>query len=113
MDIHEEASRGLTDIESFLFRHAHLRAARRRVGAFTAGEPGLTPEQKEDIERWYIEEQIYVAFMVTQHIADTVSAVKEQQHLRFWRRLRVRLTALAVITVAVVACVTVTLTAHW
>lgn len=112
MDIRQEASRGLADIESFLFRQAHLRAARRRVGAFTAEESGLTAEQKEDIERWYVEEQIHVARMVTRHIADRVSAVKEQQHRRFWRWLRAIMTTMTLVTVVMALFVTATLTTH-
>ncbi|CAG6392048.1 hypothetical protein NMG29_31750 [Streptomyces cocklensis] len=112
MDIRQEASRGLADIESFLFRQAHLRAARRRVGAFTAEESGLTAEQKEDIERWYVEEQIYVARMVTRHIADKVNAVKEQQHRRFGRWLRGILVTMTLITAAMAVFVTAILTAH-
>ncbi|WP_225848946.1 hypothetical protein [Streptomyces sp. HPF1205] len=110
MDIHQEASRGLTDIESFLYRQAHLRAARRRVGDFTGREPGLTADQKADIERWYLEEQIYVACMVTEHIADRVSAAEEDHRLRFTRRLRGVLVAMALVTVAVTVSVTVILT---
>jgi len=109
MDTRQEASRGLTDIENFLYRQAHLRAARQRVAAFTAREPGLSPEQKRHVERWYLEEQTYVAHLVTRHIADRVNAVEEQHHLRFGRWLRGTLTAMVLITVAMAASATVIL----
>jgi hypothetical protein len=109
MDPSEEAARGLTDIETYLYRQAHLQAARQRVADFTARAPGLSQEQKTDIERWYLEEQIYVARMVTEHIADSISVVDEQHHVRFGRRLRGTLTAMVVITVAMTLFVAVIL----
>ncbi len=109
MDANEEAARGLTDIEEFLYREAHLAAARRRVADFTARAPGLTQEQKMDIERWYFEEQRYVARMVTQHIADTINVVEEQHQIRFGRWLRGTLTAMVLITLAMGLCVAVVL----
>ncbi|MHA5050623.1 hypothetical protein [Streptomyces sp. SD15] len=102
MDASEEAARGLTDIETFLYREAHLQAAHRRVADFTARALGLTQEQKTDIERWYLEEQRYVAHMVTEHIADRISVVEEQHHIRFGRWLRGTLTAMVLITVATI-----------
>ncbi|MEU9289926.1 hypothetical protein AB0D57_36050 [Streptomyces sp. NPDC048275] len=102
MDASEEAARGLTDIETFLYREAHLQAAHRRVADFTARGLGLTQEQKTDIERWYLEEQRYVAHMVTEYIADRISVVEEQHHIRFGRWLRGTLTAMVLITVATI-----------
>ncbi|NGO14006.1 hypothetical protein G5C60_42065 [Streptomyces sp. HC44] len=107
MNAREEAARGLTDIEGFLHREAHLEAAHRRVSDFTARAQGLTPEQKREIEQWYIDEQIYVARMVTDHIADRINAVEEQHHIRIRRWLRGTLTAMVLITMAMIACVAV------
>ncbi|MDX3853178.1 hypothetical protein [Streptomyces sp. AK02-01A] len=108
MNASEEAARGLTDIEEFLYWEAHLEAAHRRVADFTARAPGLTQEQKIDIERWYLEEQRYVARMVTEHIADTISVVEDDHHIRFGRWLRGTLTAMVLITAAMIGlCVAV------
>src|ERR1044072_2332759 len=63
----EAAARGLPNIEGFLYREAHRGATHRRVAAFTARVEGLTPEQKRDIEQWYVDEQKHVARMVTDH----------------------------------------------
>lgn len=109
MDARKEAARGLTDIETFLYQKAHLRAAHQRVADFTARAPGLTPEQRTDIERWYLEEQIYVARMVTEHIADSISVVEYQHRVRLGRWLRGTLTAMALITVVMIGCVAVIL----
>ncbi|MGW0211096.1 hypothetical protein ACWDZ8_36860 [Streptomyces sp. NPDC003233] len=108
MDVSDEAARGLTDIEAFLYEESHLQAARQRVADFTARAPGLTQEQKLDIERWYLDEQRYVARILTDHIADRISAVEEQHHVRFGRWLRGTMTAMALITVAML-CVAVML----
>lgn len=104
MDASEEAARGLTDIETFLYREAYLRSARQRVTAFTAREPGLTREQRLDIERWYVGEQRHVARMVTDHIAERIHVVEKQHHVRFGRWLRGTLTAMVLITVAMGLC---------
>ncbi|WP_406430929.1 hypothetical protein OHB00_03045 [Streptomyces sp. NBC_00631] len=109
MDTSEEAARGLTDIQEFLYQQAHLRAARRRVSEFVAREPGLTREQKSDIERWYLQEQTYVAHLVTEHIAASVSAVEQQHRVRFGHWLRGTLTAMLLITAAMAVCVTAVL----
>ncbi|MFD7813915.1 hypothetical protein ACFV6E_13335 [Streptomyces sp. NPDC059785] len=100
MDASKEAARGLTDIETFLYRDAHLRAARRRVAEFTARAPGLTEEQRHGIERWYLDEQVHVARMVTDHIADSISAVEERHRGRIGRWLRGTMIAMALITAA-------------
>ncbi|MER5430091.1 hypothetical protein [Streptomyces sp. NPDC002588] len=108
MDASEEAARGLTDIETFLYWEAHLQAAHRRVADFTARAPGLTREQKSHVERWYLEEQRHVARMVTEHIADAISGVERIHHIRFGRWLRGTLIAMALITVVMVwVCVAV------
>ncbi|MEV2191535.1 hypothetical protein AB0I02_11135 [Streptomyces phaeochromogenes] len=109
MDARKEAARGLTDIETFLYQEAHLQGAHQRVADFTARVQGLTQEQKTDIERWYLEEQTYVARMVTEHIADSISVVEEQHHVRFGRWLRGTLIAMALITAVLIGCVAVIL----
>ncbi|QFQ95066.1 hypothetical protein F9278_01405 [Streptomyces phaeolivaceus] len=108
MDASEEAARGLTDIEAFLYREGHLHAAQQRVAAFIAREPGLTPEQKNDIERWYLDEQTYVARMVTDHITDSVTAAHARHRVRLGRWLRGTMIAMTLITVATVGlCVVI------
>ncbi|MFJ5303202.1 hypothetical protein [Streptomyces sp. NPDC088350] len=109
MDAREEAARGLTDIEGLLYREAHLGAADRRVAHFTARVEGLTPEQRRDIERWYVDEQKHVARMVTDHIAERVEAMEAQHHLRIRQWLRGTLIAMTLITLALIACVVVVL----
>lgn len=109
MNTDKQAARGLADIEAYLYREAHLSTARRRVTAFTGQTAGLTHEQKRDIELWYLEEQKYVARMVTQHIADSIGAAEAAHHLRFARWLRGTLIAMTVITtVILVGAVVVT-----
>lgn len=108
MDASEEAARGLTDIETFLYREAHLHAAHQRVADFTAREPGLTQEQKTDIERWYLEEQTHVARMVTEHIADSVHEAEERHRARLGRWLRGTMIAMTLTTVVVIGlCVVI------
>ncbi|MFF4113273.1 hypothetical protein [Streptomyces sp. NPDC001714] len=109
MNTGKEAARGLTDIESFLYRHAHLEAARQRVTVFTTRVPGLTREQKVDIESWYLEEQTYVARMVTEHITAHVSEVQQLHRARVTRWLRGTLTAMILISVAMALCFAVLL----
>ncbi|MCX4437502.1 MULTISPECIES: hypothetical protein [Streptomyces] len=109
MNTSKEAARGLTDIETFLYRHAHLEAARQRVAGFTTRVPGLTQEQKVDIASWYLKEQTYVARMVTEHLAASISEVQQQHHVRFTRWLRGTLTAMILITVAMALCFAVLL----
>ncbi|MEU6388001.1 hypothetical protein [Streptomyces sp. NPDC046939] len=107
MNTGEQAARGLADIEAYLFREARLSAARRRVAAFIASTEGLTYEQRRDIEEWYLEEQIYVARMVTEHIAETVNAAEAAHHARFTRWLRGTLFAMAVTVALTFACTAV------
>jgi hypothetical protein len=110
MDASQEAARGLSDIEEFLHQEAHLEAAHRRVAEFTERVLGLTQQQKMDIEQWYLEEQRYVARMVTEHIADSINVVEELHHNSFGRWLRGTLIAMVLITVALIClCVAVIL----
>ncbi|MFF0013201.1 hypothetical protein [Streptomyces sp. NPDC005374] len=105
----EEAARGLPDIEGFLYREAHSGAALRRVADFTARVEGLTPEQKQDIAQWYVDEQKHVAHMVTDHIAERTDALEARHHVRIRHWLRGTLTGMALITLAMTACVVVIL----
>lgn len=98
MNTTKHAARGLADIQAFLYREAHLGAARRRVSAFTARTAGLTYRQKRELEEWYLEEQRYVARMVTEHIADSIGAAEAAHHLRFGRWVRGTLLAMAVLS---------------
>ncbi|MFJ4467787.1 hypothetical protein ACIP2X_09985 [Streptomyces sp. NPDC089424] len=98
MDPHQEAVRGLNDIEHYLYRQAHMTAARRRVAAFLAYVPELTGEQKVRIERWYLEEQRYIARMVTGHITAALETAQERHDQRFGRWLRGTRTSMIVIT---------------
>ncbi|MFG3297022.1 hypothetical protein ACGF3G_50680 [Streptomyces sp. NPDC048179] len=107
MNMAKQAARGLVEIEAHLYREAHLRAARGRVAAFVARTHGLTHEQRRDIELWYLDEQNYVARMVTQHIADSVGAAEAAHDIRFGRWLRGTLIAMAVITVVTFVCTAV------
>ena len=109
MDAREEAARGLSDIEGFLYREAHVGAARRRVAGFTARTEGLTPEQRRDIEQWYLDEQEYVARMVTDHIADRIHVFEAQHQVRIRRWLRGTLIAMVLVTLAMIVCVAVIL----
>ncbi|GHE98580.1 hypothetical protein GCM10014715_63470 [Streptomyces spiralis] len=107
MNTNKQAARGLIDLEAYLYREAHLSTARRRVAAFTEKAVGLTREQKRDIELWYLEEQKYMARMVTEYVADSVGAVEAANHIRFGRWLRGTLIATAVITVVTFVCTAV------
>ncbi|MEU2618400.1 hypothetical protein ABZ642_09540 [Streptomyces sp. NPDC007157] len=109
MNTSKEAARGLTDIESFLYRHAHLDAARQRVTVFTTRVAGLNREQKADIESWYLKEQRYVARMVTEHIEASISEMRQQHRVRFTRWLRGTLTAMILVTGAMTLCFAVLL----
>jgi hypothetical protein len=109
MDARAEAARGLGDIESFLYREAHTEAARRRVEEFTGRTDGLTAPQKRDIERWYLDEQTYVARMVTDHIAERLAEAERQHHVRIRHWLRGTLIGMILVTVAMVTCVAVVL----
>ncbi|WP_280891373.1 hypothetical protein [Streptomyces sp. LBL] len=73
----------------------------------TARVEGLTSEQKRDIGQWYVDEQEHVAHMVTDHIAERVEAMEAQHHVRIRQWLRGTLTAMALITLAMIACVVV------
>ncbi|MFD7436075.1 hypothetical protein [Streptomyces sp. NPDC059861] len=109
MDAREEAARGLIDMEHFLYRQAHMAAARRRVAAFLAYVPELTLEQRVRIERWYVEEQRHVARMVTGHITNALEAAQEEHELRLGRWLRGTRTSMILISLTMVLVVAVIL----
>ncbi|WP_409468811.1 hypothetical protein [Streptomyces sp. HC307] len=87
VDASDEAARGLTDIEGFLFWEAHRRTAQSRAAEFAARVAGLSEGQKAEIERWYVEEQIRVCRMVAHHITEHITAV-EDHHAKRYARLR-------------------------
>ena len=95
----QTTARGLIDIEAYLYREAHLSAARRRLAEFTARARDFSPGQQRDLERWHLDEQQYVARMVTDHIADSISAVEKAHRIRFGRWLRGTLMAMTLISV--------------
>jgi len=107
MDMSKQAARGLVDIEAYLYQQAHVSAARQRLAYFTQQTDGLTHEQKEDIERWYLAEQRYVAHMVTEHIAESITTAREEHRIRFGRWLRGTLIAMILITTIVIVGTTV------
>ncbi|MEV5900780.1 hypothetical protein [Streptomyces sp. NPDC052127] len=100
----QTTARGLIDIEAYLYREAHLSAARRRLADFTARATDFSPGQKRDLERWYLDEQQYVARMVTDHIADSIGAVEKAHRIRFGRWLRGTLLAMTLISVVLFVC---------
>jgi hypothetical protein len=111
MDAREDITRGLQDIEKYLYREAHLRAAHRRVTDFTARMPGLTREQKRKIKSWYLNDQRNVASSVTEHIAESISATEQRHRTRFGGWLRGTLIAMSLITTVLIAiCLVVILT---
>ncbi|MGA5418247.1 MULTISPECIES: hypothetical protein [Streptomyces] len=103
MDTDKQTARGLADIEAYLYREAHLSAARQRLARFMARADDFSAEQKAELETWYLGEQRYVARMVTDHIADSISAVEDRHRVRFGRWLRGTLIGMTVITLAVIA----------
>ncbi|MGW1886625.1 hypothetical protein [Streptomyces sp. NPDC001970] len=76
MDASDEAARGLTDIEGFLYWEAHRCTAHCRAAALTARVTGLSEGQKAEIEWWYVEEQMRVSRKMKQHITDHFTAVE-------------------------------------
>ncbi|MFI1441647.1 hypothetical protein [Streptomyces fructofermentans] len=94
----QTAARGLTDIEAYLYREAHLGAARRRLAEFTARATDFSPGQKRELERWYLDEQRHVARMVIDHIADSISAVHKVRSNRVGRWLRGTLLAMTTVS---------------
>ncbi|MEU8712186.1 hypothetical protein [Streptomyces sp. NPDC048663] len=100
----QAAARGLIDIEAYLYQEAHLGAARRRLAEFIARADDFSPAQKDELERWYLDEQRYVARMVTDHIAGSISAAEEMHRVRLGRWLRGTLIGMALALVVVIAC---------
>ncbi|MEU3365200.1 hypothetical protein [Streptomyces pseudogriseolus] len=50
MDTDKQTARGLADIEAYLYREAHLSAARRRLARFVARADDFSAEQKAELE---------------------------------------------------------------
>ncbi|RZB15409.1 hypothetical protein StrepF001_32195 [Streptomyces sp. F001] len=99
MDASDEAARGLTDIEGFLFWEAHRRTAQSRAATFAARVAGLSERQKAEIERWYVEEQVRVCRMMTQHITEHITAVEDHHAKRCTQLRRSAYLAATLITV--------------
>ncbi|WP_234468314.1 hypothetical protein [Streptomyces sp. MBT62] len=109
MTAREEAARGLPDIEDFLYEEAHMGATYRRVADLTTRVEGLTPEQKRNIGKWYVDEQRHVARMVTDHIAERLDAMQARHQARIQQWLRGTLIAMVLVTLAMTAVVVVIL----
>jgi hypothetical protein len=95
----EQAARGLKEIEDYLYRESHLAAAYQRVTALTEHMRDLTQGQKAAVERWYLDEQRHVAYMVTEHIAELVDEMKGRHRVRL-RRWIVGMLGVSVLVVA-------------
>ncbi|MEU8731087.1 MULTISPECIES: hypothetical protein [Streptomyces] len=87
MDAKDEAERGLTVIQDYLYWDSHRRAAHHRAAEFAAHVPGLSEEQKTDLEWWYVEEQIRVSRAIAHHLTEQITMV-EARHARRYARLR-------------------------
>jgi len=109
MTAREEAARGLSEIEGFLYQEAHMGATYRRVADLTTRVEGLTPEQQRDIGKWYVDEQRHVARMVTDHIAERLDAMESRHQARIRHWLRGTLIAMVLVTLAMSAVVVVIL----
>ncbi|MFI6405538.1 hypothetical protein [Streptomyces sp. NPDC050548] len=107
MTAREEAARGLSEIEGFLYQEAHMGATYRRVADLTTRVEGLTPEQQRDIGKWYVDEQRHVARMVTDHIAERLDAMESRHQARIRHWLRGTLIAMVLVTLAMSAVVVV------
>ncbi|MFD7439341.1 hypothetical protein [Streptomyces sp. NPDC059861] len=83
MDSSNEAERGLTDIEGFLYWEAHRRTAYCRATDFVSRVTGLSETQKAEIESWYVREQLRVCRSITRHITDHITAVEEHHAKRY------------------------------
>ncbi|WP_028803985.1 hypothetical protein [Streptomyces sp. 142MFCol3.1] len=98
MDASDEAARGLTDIEGFLYWEAHRRTAHCRAAEFAARVTGLSERQRAEIEWWYVEEQICMCRKMTQHMTDHITAVEEHHAKRYAQLRRAVYGAATVIT---------------
>ncbi|NDZ72775.1 hypothetical protein G3I36_17205 [Streptomyces sp. SID10362] len=103
MDAKDEAERGLTVIQDYLYWDSHRRAAHRRAAEFAAHVPGLSEGQKTDLEWWYVEEQIRVSRAIAHHLTDQITMVEARHTRRYARLRRTSGVVLAVLTVTVIA----------
>ncbi|GGT33353.1 hypothetical protein [Streptomyces chromofuscus] len=108
MNTSDEAERGLTDIEGFLYWEAHRRTAHRRAADFAGRVAGLSDTQRAEIEGWYVEEQLRVSRSMTQHLTDHLTAVEEHHAKRYAQLRRGAYAATTLITVLILGlCVVV------
>ncbi|MFK0120845.1 hypothetical protein [Streptomyces sp. NPDC090994] len=103
MDPKDEAERGLTDIQNYLYWDSHRRAAHHRAARFAARVPGLSEGQRADIEWWYVEEQLGVSRTITEHLTDQIAMVEALHTQRYARLRRFAGVALAALGAAVIA----------
>ncbi|MEU5740199.1 hypothetical protein ABZ784_19675 [Streptomyces tendae] len=101
MDAKDEAERGLAVIQDYLYWDSHRRAAHHRVAEFAAHVPGLSEEQKTDLEWWYVEEQIRVSRAIAHHLTEQITMVEMRHTRRYARLRRMSRVALAVLTATV------------
>ncbi|MFG2359743.1 hypothetical protein [Streptomyces sp. NPDC048521] len=103
MDAKDEAERGLTDIQDYLYWDSHRRAAHHRAADFAARVPGLSEDQRADIEWWYVEEQIRVSRAIAHHLTEQITMVEARHTKRYARLRRDACVALALLVMAVIA----------
>ncbi|WP_333747749.1 hypothetical protein [Streptomyces sp. IBSBF 2394] len=101
MDAKDEAERGLAVIQDYLYWDSHRRAAHHRAAEFAAHVPGLSEEQKTDLEWWYVEEQIRVSRAIAHHLTEQITMVEMRHTRRYTRLRRMSRVALAVLTATV------------
>ncbi|MFG2544188.1 hypothetical protein ACGFOM_17290 [Streptomyces sp. NPDC048594] len=102
MDAKDEAERGLTVIQDYLYWDSHRRAAHHRAAEFAAHVAGLSAEQKTDLEWWYVEEQIRVSRAIAQHLTEQITIVEARHTRRYVRLRRTSRVALAVLATTVI-----------
>ncbi|RKN05696.1 hypothetical protein [Streptomyces radicis] len=92
-----EAALGIAKIEGYLLWQAELSNARTEGASFAAGLTWLTEEQRADIAERYAEERVRLARRVLTGVAERCAALEAEYGERY-RRLRVRLLAVALCT---------------
>lgn len=103
MDASNEAARGLTDIEGFLYWEAHRRTAHRRATDLVAHVAGLSERQKAEIESLYVREQLCVCRSMARHLTDHIAAVEDHHAQRYARLRRGAYAATTVCTTLILA----------
>jgi CHASE3 domain sensor protein len=110
MDAHHEVTLGLRQIEGYLYREAHVREAHRKARDFAWELPGLTTDQRLDVEEAYARVQVENARQVTRHIAERIQQIEGQYEARHRRLARSMAAAMAVVTLGMVGlCIAVIL----